>query len=175
MKRPPTEISGDPYFFYRKFMKKLFRGRGPPIDDLGPLFQKSKPEISSKIEKNVFFCLKNWFSNRFLGKLQQKSEIIKISKTFFRKKAIKSRWGGPRPKFRVTHIFFIESSWKKIFEVGGPLSTIWGLYFKSRNPKFLPTRKKRVFRVADFFEKSRKWGFIFEGAPQKFFYKFVLM
>ena len=60
---------------------------------------------------------------------------------------------------------------EKNFEVGGPLSTIWGLYFKSRNPKFPPTRKKRVFRVADFFEKSRKQGVIFEGAPQNFFIK----
>ena len=60
---------------------------------------------------------------------------------------------------------------KKYFEVGGLLSTIWGLYFKSRNPKFLPTRKKRVFCVADFFEKPRKLRVILGGAPQKFFCK----
>ena len=45
MRRPPTEISGDPLFFYQKLVENKFRGQGPPIDDLGPLFQKSKPEI----------------------------------------------------------------------------------------------------------------------------------
>ena len=65
MRRPPTEISGDPYFFYRKLLKKQFRGQGPPIDDLGPLFQKSKPEISANSEKPCFLCC------RFFWKIEE--------------------------------------------------------------------------------------------------------
>ena len=56
MRRPPTEISGDPQCFDRNFVEKQFRGRGAPIDDLGPFFQKSKPEISAKWEKTCFLC-----------------------------------------------------------------------------------------------------------------------
>ena len=62
MRRPPTEISGDPQFFDRNFVEKQFRGRGAPIDDLGPLFQKSKPEISVKWEKRVF-CVAVFFES----------------------------------------------------------------------------------------------------------------
>ena len=58
---------------------------------------------------------------------------------------------------------------KKFSRSGTPKIDDFGLFFKNRCPKFLPTRKKRVFRVADFSEKSRKWGFILEGAPQNFF------
>ena len=62
-RRTPTEISGDQEFIYRNFVEKQFRGRGPPIDDLGPLFQKSKPEISAKWEKTCFLCCR-FFLNR---------------------------------------------------------------------------------------------------------------
>ena len=56
MRRSPTEISDDPEFIYRNFVKKIFRCRGLPIDDLVPLFQKSKPEISVKWKKTCFLC-----------------------------------------------------------------------------------------------------------------------
>ena len=55
---------------------------------------------------------------------------------------------------------------KKFSRSGTPKIDDFGPFFKNKCPKFLPTRKKRVFRVADFFEKSRKWGFFFGGAPQ---------
>jgi len=151
LRRPSIEISSDPWDFYQNFVKKAFRGRRLHIDNLEVVIQKYNLEIWKK----VLFSFKIMVFKSFLDTLQQKPENQK-SKTLFRKKGIKSRWGGPRPKFRVTHSFFIESCWKKNFEVGDPLSTIWGLYFKNRNPKFPPTRKKRVFSVADFFEKSRK-------------------
>ena len=41
----------------------------------------------------------------------------------------------------------------------------FGAFFKNRYSKFLQPGKKRVFCVADFPEKSRKWGFILGGAP----------
>ena len=46
--------------FYRKLMKKTFRGRGPPIDDLGPLFQKSNPKFLPT-RKNRVFCVADFF------------------------------------------------------------------------------------------------------------------
>ena len=50
--------------FFHKILIKILRvtgnfGRGPLIDDLEPLFQKSKPEISANWEKTCFFCC--WF------------------------------------------------------------------------------------------------------------------
>ena len=63
MRRPPTEISGDPQCFDRNFVEKQFRDRGAPIDNLGPLFQKPKPEISAKWEKTCFLCCR-FFLNR---------------------------------------------------------------------------------------------------------------
>ena len=62
-RRLPTEISGDQEFIDRNFVEKQFRGRGVPIDDLGPFFQKSKPEISVKWEKTCFLCCR-FFLNR---------------------------------------------------------------------------------------------------------------
>ena len=65
LRRPPTEISCEPQFFDRNFVEKQFRGRGAPIDDLGPLFQKSKPEISAKWEKTCFLCCRFfWIGNK---------------------------------------------------------------------------------------------------------------
>ena len=58
--------------------------------------------------------------------------------------------------------------------MGTPKIDDFGPFFKNRCPKFLPTRKKRVFRVADFFEKSRKWGFILGCAPKFFFHKLAV-
>ena len=44
-------------------------------------------------------------------------------------------------------------SWraKEISRLGTPKIDDFGAFFKNRCPKFLPTRKKRVFGVADFF------------------------
>ena len=62
--------------------------------------------------------------------------------------------------------FFYRKFVKKNFRGRGPQKIDdFGPFFKNRCPKFLPTGKKRVFRVADFFEKSRKLGFILGSAP----------
>ena len=149
-------------------------------------FQKSISKFGKKIG---FFPSKFDFLQVFLVN-HSKNLKKKMSKTIFRKNGIKSRCGGPRPKFLATPSFLIEILWKNNFEVGGPLSTIWCLFFKSRNPKFLlrgrwgpyrrfrafffksrnpkflPSGKKRVFCVAVFFESATKTTVLFfRGAP----------
>ena len=82
-------------------------------------------------------------------------------KNVFSKKGHKIPMRRPPTEISGDPDFFYRNLLKKNFEVGGPLSTIWGLYFKSRNPKFLSTRKKRVFRGVDFFEKTTKTTVLF--------------
>ena len=55
--------------------------------------------------------------------------------------------------------------------LGNTLSTIWGFYFKSRNLKFPPTWKNRVFCVADFFENRGNGGLILGVRPKNVFVK----
>ena len=56
MGRPPTEIFGVSEFFYRNFVKKIFRGRGGKKSTifLG-LFSKIDPRNFDQFGKNVFF------------------------------------------------------------------------------------------------------------------------
>ena len=165
MRRPPPEISDGSVCVHRKLVEKNFRGRGAVHRRFWALFKSRSPNLE---KKKVFFSSKFDFSQVFSVNYSKNLEK-KISKTIFRKKCIKSWRGGPRPKFLVTRSLFTETSWKKYFEVGGLLSTIWGLYFKSRNPKFLPSGKKRVFCVAVFFEIGNKNNsVVFSGRPNFF-------
>ena len=77
----------------------------------------------------------------------------------------------PTKIFGVSEFFLSKLCEKKFSRSGTPKIDDFGPFFKNRCPIFLPTGKKRVFRVADFFEKSRKWGVIFGGAPQNLFHK----
>ena len=54
MGRVPTKIFDESEFFYRKFVKKIFRGRGPQKSTILGLFQKSILEISANWEKTSF-------------------------------------------------------------------------------------------------------------------------
>ena len=67
-----------------------------------------------------------------------------IPKRFFRKKSLKCRWGGSRPKFLVSRSFFIESLSGKIFEVG-----LLGLFSKSNV-------RKVIFHINAFWERMCK-------------------
>ena len=78
-----------------------------------------------------------------------------------------------RPKFLVCRSFLSKVCQKKFSRSGTPKIDDFGPFFKNRCPKFLPTRKKRVFRVADFFEKSRKWRFILRVRPNFFSPKLI--
>ena len=57
--------------------------------------------------------------------------------------------------------FFYQKFVKKISTSGTLKIGDFGPFFKNQWPKFLPTRKKRVFWNLVFFEKSRKSGCIF--------------
>ena len=74
---------------------------------------------------------------------------MKISKTFFR--------------------FLSKVCPKKFSWSGTPKIDDFGSFFKNRCPKFLPSGKKGVFWDLAFFEKLRKWGVVFGGAPQNCF------
>ena len=54
IRRPPTEISGDPMCFDRKFLKNDFGVRRAPISDFWPFFRFSISEISTTWEKRCF-------------------------------------------------------------------------------------------------------------------------
>ena len=111
------------------------------------------------------------FQEVFWAKYSRNQKKQKIPKRLFRKKGLKCRRGGPRPKFLVSRSILSKVCQKKISRSGAQKIDDLGPIFKNECPKVRPVRKKRVFCVADFFEKSRKWGFIFGGAPQNFFYK----
>ena len=77
----------------------------------------------------------------------------------------KMSMGGPGRNFWCVGAFLSKVCQKQFSRSGTPKIDDFGPFFKNRCPKFLPTGKKRVFHVADFFEKSRKLGFILGGAP----------
>ena len=77
----------------------------------------------------------------------------------------------PTKIFGVLEFFYRKFVKNKFSRSGTPKIDYFGPFFKNRCPKFLPTRKKRVFRLADFFEKSRKWEFILGVRPYFFFHK----
>ena len=54
IRRPPTEIFGDPMCFDRKFLKNDFGVRRAPISDFWPFFRFSISEISTTWEKRCF-------------------------------------------------------------------------------------------------------------------------
>ena len=87
---------------------------------------------------------------------------------FSRRRPKMSRRRVPTEIFGVSEFFYRKFVEKKFRGRGPQKSTFFGAFFKNQSSKFLPTRKKRVFCVADFFEKSRKWEVIFESAPQNF-------
>ena len=83
----------------------------------------------------------------------------------FSKENLKNAFSKIGPKMSMgrvpTEIFgvglFLSKVCQKQFSSSGtPKIEDFGPFFKNRCPKFLPSGKKRVFRVADFFEKSRK-------------------
>ena len=94
---------------------------------------------------------------------------------FSRRRPKMSKRTVPTEIFGVSEFFLSKVCRKKVSRSGTSKSDVFGVFFKNQSSKFLPTRKKRVFCVADFFEKSIKWGVSFEGAPPNFFLKFVLM
>ncbi len=65
MRRVPTKIFGVSGFFYRKFVKKNFRGRGPPKSTILGLFSKIDVRNFCQLKKNVFL------RPRFLLKIEE--------------------------------------------------------------------------------------------------------
>ena len=69
MRRVPTKIFGVSGFFYRKFVKKNFRGRGPQKSTILGLFSKIDVRNFCQLGKNVFFVLPIFSKNRGNGGL----------------------------------------------------------------------------------------------------------
>ena len=69
MGRPLTKVFGVPEFFYRKFVKKNFRGRGPQKSTILGLFSKIDVRNFCQLGKNVFFEISFFLKNRGNGGL----------------------------------------------------------------------------------------------------------
>ena len=69
MGRSPTEIFGLSKFFYRKFVKKNFRGRGPEKSTILGLFSKIDVRNFCQLGKNVFFETSFFLKSRGNGGL----------------------------------------------------------------------------------------------------------
>ena len=69
MRRVPTKIFGVSMFFYRNFVKKNFRGRGPQKSTILGLFSKIDVRNFCQLGKNVFFVLPIFSKNRGNGGL----------------------------------------------------------------------------------------------------------
>ena len=129
---------------------------------------------SRNVKKKCFSVSKLHFSRAFMGKSLQKSEKRYPCKTHFSKIGRKMSTRGPPTPIFVDWKFFYLNFVKKKFSRSGTLKIDdFGPFFKNKCSKFLPTRKKRVFRVVDFFEKSRECFFFVGGgcAPICFFTK----
>ena len=68
-RRPPTEIFGESQLFYRKFVRKNFRGRGPKKSTILALFSKMNVRNFDQFGKNVFFVLPIFSKNRGNGRI----------------------------------------------------------------------------------------------------------
>ena len=122
-----------------------------------------------KSEKKMLFSYKIRLSRCISGQITVKIWKIKISKMVFRKKGIKSRWGGPRSKFLVSLNFFIEILWKKIFGVGDPKNRrIWGFFQKSMS-EISANWEKTCFSCCRFFRKIEEMRVYFGGCALIFF------
>ena len=64
MGRSSTEIFGVSEFFYRNFVKKNFRGRGPQKSTILGLFSKIDVGNLRQLGKNVFFVLPFFLKSR---------------------------------------------------------------------------------------------------------------
>ena len=69
MARVPTKIFGVSEFFYRNFVEKNFRGRGPQKSTILGLFSKIDVRNFCQLGKNVFFGLPIFLKNRENGGL----------------------------------------------------------------------------------------------------------
>ena len=69
MRRSPTEIFDVSKFFYRKFVKKKFRGRGPEKSTILGLFSKIDVRNFCQLGKNVFFETSFFLKSRGNGGL----------------------------------------------------------------------------------------------------------
>ena len=67
MGRVPTKIFGISEFFYRNFVKKNFRGRGPQKSTILGLFSKIDVRNFCQVGKNVFFETSIFLKNRGNG------------------------------------------------------------------------------------------------------------
>ena len=69
MGRVPTKIFGVSEFFYRKFVKNNFRGRGPQKSTILGLFSKIDVENFCQLGKKVVFEISVFLKNRGNGGL----------------------------------------------------------------------------------------------------------
>ena len=95
----------------------------------------------------------------------------KMWKTIFRKKGIKSRCGGPRPKFPATPSFLIEISWKNISRSGGPYRRFGAFISKVETRNFCQVGKNVFFVLPFFWIGNKNNSVVFLGGPNFFLIK----
>ena len=111
MGRVPTKIFGVSEFFYRKFVEKNFRGRGPQKSTFLSLFSKIDVRNFCQRGKNVFFELPIFLKNRGNGGLFLGCALIIFShKPSYIRQFLRKKFRGAPPKITPHFLDFSKKS-----------------------------------------------------------------
>ena len=129
-----------------------------------------------KLQPNfVHFSQKIDFFQVILGNYRRNLKNKNLHSVFSKIGPKMSMGRVPTNILGVSEFFYRKFVKKKFRGRGHQKSTFLGLFSKIDPRNFCQLGKNVIFELPIFFEKSSKWGVIFEGAPKNFFHKNLLI